>query len=95
MCPLVCVVPTRVQFEHTSIAGLLSATQKDIAETSSYEHTSLGRIQRWLNAPSLVEALFSCRIDSPHEPYSILTPLSSEAARPEVSAVAPFTRIFY
>src|SRR5260221_10117125 len=47
VCPLVCVVPTLVDFRAVETSQLLQRVQAFISETTSYEHTPIGRISRW------------------------------------------------
>ncbi|KAF8341217.1 uncharacterized protein EI90DRAFT_1704265 [Cantharellus anzutake] len=69
ICPLVCVVPTLVDFGVTDTTQLLRNVQRFISETTSYEHMSVGRIRRWIGGSSLpIDSLFSCRFKFRSEP---------------------------
>lgn len=83
--PLVCVVPTIVNLQAKDSTELLLTTQADLSVTSAFEHSSLGRIQRWLGIKSLVQSLFSCRIISPRERGGTLHFVATRIPPSEVS----------
>ncbi|KAG9127508.1 Non-ribosomal peptide synthetase [Ceratobasidium sp. 392] len=67
--PLVSLVPFTLNMRGRSTSNLLRDAQSELTSTSAYEHTPLGRIQRWLGVKSLFNTLFSCRIEEFREPY--------------------------
>jgi len=86
LCPLVSVTPAVVDLRDSSVTKILRNVQRDVTESSAFEHTSLGRIQRWAGAKSLLETLFSCRITEEKRPYDLFEYVQADAPLPEVSA---------
>ncbi|KAG9076178.1 Non-ribosomal peptide synthetase, partial [Ceratobasidium sp. 370] len=77
--PLVSLVPFTLSMRDKSTSDLLQASQTELISTSAYEHTPLGRVQRWLGVQSLFSTLFSCRIEEPREPYASFTHFQTDS----------------
>ncbi|KAG8774039.1 Non-ribosomal peptide synthetase [Ceratobasidium sp. 428] len=81
--PLVSLVPFTLSMHGKSTSDLLRDSQSELMSSSAYEHTSLGRIQRWLGVQSLFNTLFSCRIEEPRRPYMSFSHLQTDSPPPE------------
>ncbi|KAF9483747.1 peptide synthetase [Pholiota conissans] len=63
ICPLVSVVPTRVNFGASDIS--LETIQQGISSIVEYEHLSLGKVQMWVSpGKQLFDILFSLSVDN-------------------------------
>ncbi|KAG9082491.1 Non-ribosomal peptide synthetase, partial [Ceratobasidium sp. UAMH 11750] len=81
--PLVSLVPFTLSMRDRSTSDLLRDSQAELTSTSAYEHTPLGRIQRWLGVQSLFSTLFSCRVEEQKEPYTSFKHLQTDSPPPE------------
>ncbi|KAF9013880.1 peptide synthetase [Cyathus striatus] len=60
MCPMICIVPMRVNFKEASV---LRNIQEEISQMVEHEHIALSKIQNWIRpGNALFETLFSVSV---------------------------------
>lgn len=64
-------------------SDFLKTAQRSLLDSSAHDRIPLGQIQRWLGLKSLVEVLFSCRIEGSRASYQQLQHIEGTPPSPE------------
>jgi ferricrocin synthase len=87
ICPLVCVMPSRVAFSSGDMEKLIQSAQTSVQNGLQIEPIALGSVTRALGVRDLINVLFSTRNASQPRKSEIIESMSSPAPEPEVSDV--------
>ena len=88
ICPLVTVLPTRVDLSSGTISSLVKAVQKDVVSALPFENVPLGKVQGWVKPGHAVfEMVFSYIVRRPDlERSNLWEVLENALPQPDVSS---------